>query len=391
MSHLNFVGSLPASKSLMNRALLVQSYFPTLEVVGQSECDDVKKMKQAVLDLQAHKEIDCGEAGTVLRFMALRASRQPGIWKLTGSPRLFQRPQEDLVFILDQLGVRCQLLTDSILIHSEGWKKSLIPISIHRERSSQFASAVLLNSWNLPFSLEFEFKGHGLSEGYWQMSVEMAKALGMIIEKKREHFNIPAKQVVKQTSYTVEIDYSSAFVVAAAAALGGQVEITNCNEHSFQPDYKFIEMLKAMGVPIALRGSSLQVSSVKEMRGREFHLADCPDLFPVLAVLCCFAKGESKLLGAPQLAHKESHRIEKTAELLKLAGALIEQKKDGLIIQGLPATWKPRPFVFDPDSDHRMAMAAAILRFRSFPVKVVKPEVVNKSFPEFWKILGFTS
>ena len=91
MAPFSFIGLPPSSKSLFNRALLVQSFESQIQIIGESSCDDVQLMKEAVKNFKHSKEINCGAAGTVFRFMALRASREPGLHILTGSDRLFQR------------------------------------------------------------------------------------------------------------------------------------------------------------------------------------------------------------------------------------------------------------------------------------------------------------
>jgi 3-phosphoshikimate 1-carboxyvinyltransferase len=382
-----FQGEIPASKSMMNRALLVQSYFPQVKITGNSNCDDVRHMKQALVSFIQKKEIHCGEAGTVIRFMSLRASRDKGNFHLTGSPRLLGRPQDDLVYMLNQLSVGCQLMPNQILVQSEGWKKPLMPLNVHRQSSSQFATALLLNSWNLPFDLEFDMKP-GVSEGYWLMSVEMARHFGMEIEKKGDRWKVPSGQKPSEFNFFTEPDYSSAFAIAAAGALAGQATITNGTLTSYQPDFEAFNILKKMGVSVEQTGSKIEVKKPAQLKAIDVSLGSSPDLFPVLAVLCAFAKGESWLQGAPHLVHKESNRIAKTHELLKAAGLISSLKSDGLHIVGLGSQIRPKSFVFDPDQDHRMAMAAGLFKLMEFDVEIRSPQVVSKSYPEFWQALG---
>jgi 3-phosphoshikimate 1-carboxyvinyltransferase len=387
MKPFRFQGEIPASKSMMNRALLVQSYFPQLKIQGNSNCDDVRHMKMAIASFIQKKEMNCGEAGTVIRFMSLRCSRERGLFKLTGSPRLLGRPQDELVYLLNQLSISCQVLPDQILIQSEGWKKPLVPLRVHRESSSQFATALLLNSWNLPFDLEFEMKS-GVSEGYWKMSVEMARHFGMHIDHRGDMWKIPSGQKVMNFEFAAEPDYSSAFALAAAGALAGETSITNAAETSHQPDFQFISILKRMGALVQHQDSELSVKMPTELKHIDIDLQSSPDLFPVLAVLCAFANGESWLRGAPHLVHKESDRIAKTSELLRLAGFIASVKSDGLHIVGQGAKFRPRTFQFDPDEDHRMAMAAALLKLKGYEIHIQSPQVVSKSFPEFWQAIG---
>ena len=390
MTPFSFQGEIPASKSLMNRALLIQSYFPQVEIKGNSNCDDVRHMKMAVVSFIQKKPIFCGDAGTVLRFMGMRCSRESGSYVLNGSERLFKRPHDDLAYLLEQLSVSCNIFSDRTEIVSQGWKKPLVPIQVRRQASSQFASSLLLNSWNLNFDLEFDMKP-GLSEGYWEMSVQMALSLGMIIEKRGDLYRVPAKQTPHYYQMIMEPDYSCAFAVAAAGALRGQTLITNATAESIQPDFRFLKIMNSMGIKIIRGPQSVKIQAPEELQPVEVNLEHSPDLFPVLAVLCAFANGPSILRGAPHLVHKESNRIEKTAELLKSAGVKCTVKDDGIHIVGGGKNLAPTNFVFDPDQDHRMAMAAGLLKLKGFDIQIKNPQVINKSYPEFWKVIGLNS
>lgn len=388
-----FDGNIPASKSMMNRGLICQTFAPSLKIIGNSNCEDVRNMKLAIVSMIQKKPIFCGDAGTVLRFIAIRASRIPGTFKLIGSKRLFERPQKDLVYILDQLSVRCQLIQDEVLIHGEGWKKPLVPVRVPRESSSQFASGLLLNAWDLPFDLEFEMKT-GLSESYLQMTVEIVKKLGMQVDQKNDLWRIAAKQKPLVDTLVAEPDYSSAFAIAAAAAIGGQATVRGVTEGSLQPDFTFVDILKKMGAtavfqqqPDGLR-SLIVKKSEGELQPIDYNLQNCPDLFPVLAVLCACAKGESKLYGAPHLKNKESDRIQKISELFNKAGIICSVKDDGVHIVGYGQQMKLKDFAFDCDHDHRIAMAAGLLKLRGFGIAIEQPQVVSKSYPEYWQALG---
>jgi 3-phosphoshikimate 1-carboxyvinyltransferase len=136
-------------------------------------------------------------------------------------------------------------------------------------------------------------------------------------------------------------------------------------------------------------GGILHVSKPIVLRSGHWNLRNSPDLFPVLAVLCSFAEGRTILFGAPHLAFKESNRIEKTAELLRLSGCAVEAQDDGIAIFGNSLRNRVG-FTFDPDQDHRLAMAAGILMLMGFPIQLSNSNVVDKSFPEFWQYIGMT-
>jgi 3-phosphoshikimate 1-carboxyvinyltransferase len=394
MKPFSFIGNVPASKSMINRALICQTYSPSLKIIGASNCEDVRNMKLGIVSMIQKKPIFCGDAGTVLRFIAARASRIEGTYKMTGSKRLFERPQQDLAYILEQLSVHCQLIKDEILIHGEGWKKPLVPVRVPRDSSSQFATGLLLNSWDLPFDLELDIKT-GVSESYFKMTVQMLQSLGLQIEHKNDFWRIPAGQKIANDSVVMEPDYSSAFAIASAGALAGSAVINGFTDNSLQPDYIFIDILKKMGAKIELKksvngsGSQLHIKkSDEELNPIEFNLQNCPDLFPVLAVVCAFAKGESKLIGAPHLKNKESNRIQKISDLFEKAGIFCTVKNDGMHIVGYGKQTKLKDFTFDTDHDHRIAMAAGLLKLKGFGIQIQNPQVVNKSYPEFWQAIG---
>ncbi|MEK7357002.1 MAG: 3-phosphoshikimate 1-carboxyvinyltransferase, partial [Bdellovibrionota bacterium] len=218
------------------------------------------------------------------------------------------------------------------------------------------------------------------------MTIELVARAGMTIENLTNGaFRIQKNSQVKATRLESEIDLSSAFSVAALAAMTcGKVEILNWPVKSLQPDRAFAAILDSMGCRVSM-DSSLVVERApgEHLRPITQDLKHCPDLFPVLAVLCAFAEGTSRLSGAPHLAAKESDRIAKTAELVKALGRKARAIDGGLEIDGRvgPAA---KPFRYDTDHDHRLAMAAAVTRAAGAEIELTDENVVNKSFPGFW-------
>jgi 3-phosphoshikimate 1-carboxyvinyltransferase len=391
MSRFFYHGKIPASKSLMNRALLVKSFFPEIKISGESDCEDVRQMQKATQNLSADL-FDCKDAGTVLRFLTFRLSREKGQFCLRGSDRLFSRPQGEMLEILSQLGVTCHLQDNQLLVNSQGWQKPLQTLLVNRQKSSQFATGLLLSCWNLPFDLRFELFPKQQDDSYWQMTLEFAKSLGMEIHQSNEGFLIPAGQFCRQHEIDIEPDQSSAFALAASAALCGEAQFTTFSQTSIQPDFAFIDLLEKMQVPLQWSGTNLKIQQTKKFLPVETAMDSTPDLFPVLAVICAFAEGTSAL-GIPQrLIYKESNRLAKTLELLQLMKVRVETKNSVLHIHGEGQALKDmkQEFVFNPDEDHRMAMAAGLLKKLDWPVKILFSHVVDKSFPEFWRILEAT-
>jgi len=362
----------------------------TVQIEGDSACDDVQLMKAGILSLAQQKPIHCGFAGAVLRFLALKAARIPGRHILYGHKRLFERPQQPLLDNLQKLGVRAMIkyaTQPKLIIDSEGWKPSRGALVVDRSISSQFASGIVLNAWGLPFDLSLRFSSESVSPSYLELSLALVKTLGMKIQRdSEEEIIIPALQKPAAGTYRAESDMSSAFAVAALAAVNGRALVEHFPEKSLQPDYVFVDLLKKMGANVSLHKSVLEVEKAEHLKHINCNLRNAPDLFPVLAVLCALADGVSVLSGAPHLTHKESNRILKVMDLIQLMGREVEERADGLLIHGNSTPFSAEKKMYNPDGDHRLAMAAAVAMQAGLNLELKTPEVVNKSFPEFWEI-----
>ena len=389
-----FHGRIPSSKSILNRLLVLRFFEPRLTIEGDSEADDVMKMKAALAQMKSGEVADCGSAGTTLRFLALLASRYPGVHQLKGSARLFARPQTEITRLLRQLGCEAEWSPELLIIRGQGWVVPESGVRIDRTISSQFASALILSAWGLNAPLLIHFEGEAVSEGYLEMTLQLVKRMGMKwrMSEDGKSLTIPEGSTIEVSHAVAESDLSSAFAIAALAALDGEAVFESWPDHSLQPDRVFVEILRSMGCRVEHNSSARTLRIQKPVSGRlsaiKKDLRDCPDLFPVLAVLCGFAQGTSVLFGAPHLMHKESSRIEKSNELLRLLGIQTKLIDGGLEIKGLErSSVAQKVFEFNPSDDHRLAMAAAVAKAAGAPVRVLHPEVVNKSFPEFWSYL----
>lgn len=382
-----------SSKSLMNRALILQSYFPSLEIEGYSKSEDVLNLKESLKNIGSKNELYVGEGGTTLRFLALRVSRFPGTWILRGKDSLFRRPQSGLAQLMNQLGIESHWHENFVEIFSEGWKIPQETIPIDVKDSSQFATSLLLNACDLPMDLKFSIDKNQNSESYFDLSLQFYREMGLDIletlpNEVQRVFSIAARQKPKKQSVKVEIDLSSAFSIASLAALHQNIEIKNFPFDSAQPDLEFLNVFRKMGISSQKKEQSLIVKQTKALIPVEVDLKNCPDLFPVLAALCSQSSGVSRLKGARQLIHKESNRLFKTKELLDLCQIPNRLLEDGLEISGCSVLQNTSDIIFNPASDHRMAMAAAVMKSLGYKIKILHPEVVDKSFPEFWQMTG---
>lgn len=386
---LSFIGRGPYSKSLLNRAYIIQSYDPDFRVIGSSSCDDIQIIQQALESFRNNNPIFCGKSATALRFIALRVSRRPGAYILSGEKSLFERPHQILIKILSQLGVSAKFYEgNKLIIQSEGWKPQGDALTFSSGVSSQFASSVLLNSFDLEKDLFLSLEGPVLSVSYLQMTLLFLENLGFKVKGTLPELCIPAHQKINKKSYEVEPDMSCLFALACFAVLNGQAAFTSWMGKSLQPDAVFPSILSKMGAHIIEQKGVIKIKSTQNRHGLLINLKNNPDMFPLLAVLCALSHGESFLYGAPHLKFKESDRLSLTADLIQKIDRTIVQTEDGLRIKGSLKKGEGQPIFFDPQGDHRMAMAGALLLYSGFDVKIKNPECVKKSFPEFWKIIG---
>ncbi|MBE8163420.1 MAG: hypothetical protein HAW63_05485 [Bdellovibrionaceae bacterium] len=406
----SFVGEVPSSKSLFNRALILKSFEDNLLINGFSQCDDVALMKKALKDFSEGKtELYCGSAGTVLRFLAIRVSKKPGKYYLKADEQLLNRPQKELIKLLSQLS--CQAVFDKKGLHitSLGWSLMGDSLSISAKQSSQFVSAFLLNAWNLTAPCYISLGDTLLSKTYLQMTIKLCQQQGMSINYSNEkpyEIYIPKQQQVNATPVFLEPDMSSVFALAAIASVSGHAQITKFPVKSLQGDSVFIPYLKEVGANIhtKMEGEGVVTLQVKEAsvfktpfcghkmtkkleKAFEVSLKNTPDLFPVLAALACLLTGESVFHDTAHIAYKESNRLKEMKTLLNLLGREVDLKQNTFVVkkwQSLKASPAlKKNIIFDTKKDHRLVMAAYVLKTAGFSITCSNEEAVSKSFPEF--------
>ena len=374
----------------MNRALIVQSYFEDLIIHGHSQCDDVVKMQKALFAMKQNEPMDCGAAGTTLRFLMGRASRLVGESTLFGDERLFRRPHQGLIDLLKALSVSVDFPEKNYMrIRSQSWK---IPdsLDIDLTQSSQFASSLILNAWSLPKDLHLKIGSSKNSYSYLKMTMDLVQQLGMKVENSENEITIPKGQTINIKDYKAEPDMSSCFCIAAFAALAGIAEIHEFPKTSLQPDFAFMDILQKMNVPVSYDEEKriLKINKAYQLKAINIDLTDNPDMFPVLAVMMSQAEGVSQVTGIEHLVHKESNRIRNTQDLIASVGGKSHYENKVFQIKGHPEQELNQGISFDPDEDHRMAMAAALFNQPGAGINISHTSVVNKSFPEFWSIVG---
>jgi len=402
----------PGSKSLTHRALAIAllSRQPTT-LVGPLEADDTVLFRQALKKLGYGIEagsvewrlsvdaeppsdagIDCGNAGTVLRFLVALLATVHGRWRLDGVPRLRERPVGPLAAALGELGVEIEWL---------GARAGFAPLVVHggtlrggRVRldageSSQYLSALLLAGQRAASPIEIEVP-RLTSSPYVDLTVDLISAQGGRVERPQEGLWVAVPSVLQGGTIEIEPDLSSACYPAAAAALtGGDLLLKGVRLDSRQGDRRLLALLGEMGAEVVAEGSGLRVRG-RGLSAVEVDLADAPDQVPTLAALAPFARGTTRISNVAHLRIKESDRLATMASELRRAGAEVRELADGLVIPGVWADAAPPsgPVAIDPHGDHRVAMAMALVGLRRPGLAIRDPAVVAKSWPAYWRELA---
>lgn len=401
------VVEIPGSKSYTNRSLIIASLIEGEVVIKNPlESDDTRVMINCLKELGVKIEerigkirvigdlrdikkkeykLNAGLSGTTIRFILALSCVVPGIKIITGEESLNKRPIGELAGALKDLGAEIEYL-DKLGYPPLKVKSSCLPVKntrLHGDISSQFFSALLMIA---PFigGIEIEVIGNQISKPYIDMTLDLMNYFGIKVKNENyKKYIVRSGQKYSRKDYVVEGDYSSAgYFLAIAVLTKSQLTLKNLNDDSAQADKNFLEILKQLDAEVKFikKGLEVQGSGVKAIN---ISMENCPDQVQTLAVLLAFAKGKSVITGVRSLRIKETERILALQNELSKMGIKTESTIDSLTIYG----GNPRPAVINTYNDHRMAMSFAVAGTILDGMVINNPEVVTKTFPDFWKKL----
>ncbi|HZH55071.1 MAG TPA: 3-phosphoshikimate 1-carboxyvinyltransferase [Sphingobacteriaceae bacterium] len=397
---------LTGSKSESNRALMLKELsLGAVRVKNCSEADDTQLMIQALKELkqadpQQVTTIDIGPAGTVMRFMTALLSIRPGQYLLTGSERMKQRPIALLVDALHDLGAKISYENQPgfppLRIHG-GFDQRNNEVSIAGDVSSQYLSALLMIAPALPQGLHLKIVGQLTSKPYLSMTLELMESAGIRHTWVEDVIHIP-KQGFSPAILTVEPDWSAAsyWYSVLAQADEGELFLPGLKQDSLQGDQAISQMMERFGVYSTFTSEGVKIIK-GELRPDDTLLdfTPCPDLAQTVIACAAALKKDLSVTGLHTLRIKETDRIAALQnELEKFGARLIEQDQVyHLDTSEVPDDAADLPaLTFDTYEDHRMAMAFAPLALSLGPIQINDPEVVIKSYPDFWvhlRSMGF--
>ena len=331
--------------------------------------------------------LDCGESGSTLRFFVpiALAMAGGGVFRMHG--RLGQRPMDvyrDLFVprgVRWRMGVGCDGAAELTVQGKLEAGSYVLPGNV----SSQFVSGLLFALPLLEEDSTLTVQPPVESAGYIRMTVEAITRSGVVMEEIAPfRWHIPGKQAYHAEDGRLSGDYSQAAVLLCASALGEDVTVTGLDAQTTQGDRAILSHLAALGAQVKEDEAGVRVTAEK-LHGAVLDMSDCPDIAPILALVCQLAEGESRLTGCGRLRIKECDRLAATVESLNLLGGEAQAAGNDIIIRGVGQL---RGGVTLPDyNDHRMVMLAAIAALKAQePVRVAGTSALNKSWPEFLNV-----
>lgn len=405
----------PGSKSITNRALVLaalSSKSESCELRGALRSEDTEVMVGALQALgyrirmewsrfevrvrrnpsarlipAREADLFLANSGTSMRFLTAMVSLGHGRYRLDGVARMRERPLEDLLAALHQLGVEAVSERGTgyppVLIAANGLRGGRV--RIQGDVSSQFLSGLLLAATQADADVMIEVAGPLVSRPYVAMTVQMIRQFGGRIEANAALtlFQVPGLQALSCSQYGIEPDASSASYFFAAAAISqGEIEVPALTMRSLQGDIGFVNVLEEMGCHIGRGKAGITVKGWP-LHGVEVDMNDISDTVMTLAAVALFADGPTTIRNVAHIRHKETDRLAALATELRRLGATVAEFADGLTITPGPL----HGAAVETYNDHRMAMSLALVGLRVPGVVIKNPACVAKTYPHFFNDL----
>jgi 3-phosphoshikimate 1-carboxyvinyltransferase len=409
--------TLPGSKSISNRVLLLSALAAgETHVRGLLEADDTRVMREALrilgIAIQEKEnavlvqgaagpfrvkqaDLFLGNAGTAFRPLTAALALCGGHYRLSGVPRMHERPIGDLVEALRGIGARIEYEANEgyppLRISPGNISLADAAVKVRGEVSSQYLSALLMA---LPLSGQagrIEVQGELISRPYVEITLELMRRFGLHARREGEcAFSLPGARYLSPGTLFVEGDASSASYFLAAGALGGgPVRVQGVGRHSIQGDVRFVEVLERMGARVLLGEDWIEAAAPRgRLRAIDMDLNHLPDAAMTAAVMALFAEGESTLRNIASWRVKETDRLAAMATELRKLGAAVEEGPDYLRI--VPGALRGG-IAIDTYDDHRIAMSFSLVALAGVAVRINHPGCVTKTYPGYFQALATIS
>ncbi len=403
--------SLPGSKSLSNRVLLIAAM-----AKGESVIDNLPLSKDVLAGVGAlqtlgvsHQfdkasrriviqgangsfpnqkaRIFCNEAGTLTRFIIpLCAAQKTGEYYIYAADRMMARPIAEQLSVLSSLGMRASYEQNQaslpMTILAEGLKQTS-NVSIDGAKSSQFLSGLLIASPLINGGLSIH-SDTDHPQPYVQMTVDMMRDFGVSVDVENNLYKIQGNQSYQARHYAIEPDISTAsYFWALAAITQGDVKVKHVTRDAKQGDIRFLEVLEKMGCQVIDEEDGIRVIGGDVLHGVTVDMRNFSDTFMTVAAIACFARGQTHITGLAHTRLQESDRVSAMAEGLTRLGVNVTTTKDSIHIY--PEKSSLRAAIVEGHNDHRIAMSLALIGLKQEGVIINGAECVSKTCPDYFE------
>ena len=378
---------LPASKSMSNRALILNALsLSPYHIRNLSDCEDT----QVIIDAfnSDSNEFDVKGAGTAMRFLTAFLAGMQGEWIIKGSRRMHERPIHPLVETLTALGAKIDYLEKEGFppLRINGRKLKGGEVYLSGNISSQFVSALLMVAPLMEKGLIMHIEKKIVSKPYIDLTMAMMAQCGVIVKWAGNDILVKPQEY-QAIELTVETDWSAASYWYEMVALmpGAEVMLLGLQKKSLQGDANVANLFSDLGVTTEFVEEGAIIRHTKRKAKKFFHdFVNEPDLAQTFAATCCFKGIPFLFSGIQSLKIKETDRVQALINEFKKLGFVLKETEIGMLEwEGDRCTPEKEPAI-DTYDDHRMAMSFAPGAMVFHTLNINNPEVVTKSYPNFW-------
>ncbi len=399
----NATVDIPGSKSETNRALVLAALADGPSVItGGLDARDTRLMRDALralgvaitengdrwevtppAEFTPADRIDCGLAGTVMRFVPPLAALASGRTRFDGDPEARVRPMAGLLDGLAGAGAGVERDEQGLPVTITG--RSDLPggaVVIDSGASSQFVSGLLLAGARFAGGLDLRHKGPSPvpSRPNIDMTVQMLRDRGVQIDEPEPDHWVVSPGTITGGDFVIEPDLANAApFLAAAAVTGGRITVPRWPRVSNQPGAAITDVLALFGADVHLDDDRLTVEGTDTLEGIDIDLRDASELTPVVAVLGALADKATHIHGVAHIRGHETDRLAALEQDLDGVGAHVRQTDDGLVIH--PRLLRSNRWL--SYADHRMVTAGALLGLVIDDIELDDVGCVSKTMPGF--------
>ena len=422
---INWTVTVPGSKSMTNRALLMAALSDgETELSGVLFSDDSRYFISALQSLGFETKVDekgkkvtvkgengripkkeaeiyVGSAGTAARFLTAMLGMSDGIYTIQASEQMKKRPMKDLFLLLKQAGAGIEYLEKEgyLPIKITGRKannlngkaepekiEQKLTVQLDISKSTQFLSAMLLISPMIEEGLCIEITSEKTDGSYIKITRGMMEEWGVTSLFDGRNYEVPARASYHMKHYIVEPDMSAAcYFYGAAAITGGLALVRNVHMDNSQGDRKFLEVLEKIGCSVTDSEEGIVVEGPADgkIKGIDIDMNDFSDQTMTLAAMAPFASEKVHISHIGHIRLQESDRIHAIVTELTRVGIHCEETEDSITVY----PGKPHAALIETYEDHRMAMAFSLIGLKTEGIVIHNPMCCRKTFENYFELL----